>query len=251
MMKPEQDGMSIAAKAKAPRDPSPRSTCVVLVPVARYVEPPCEQALRGLEQAGYTVRRVWGHSDIARGRSIMATEALAEGFEELMWIDADVVFAPADVDRLRGHGVPLVGGVYPLKGKRRLALTLLEKEQVLVFGKGGGLIEVKHVATGFLYTHRSVYEAIQEHHRLPVCRAEKPCGVVPYFLSVIAEEGGVHSYLSEDFSFCYRARAAGLKVLADTAFRLGHVGAYTYSWEDAGREVQRGPSFKMSIRGGK
>jgi hypothetical protein len=227
------------------------SKCVVLVPVARYVEPPCEQALRGLERAGYAVRRVWGHSDIARGRSIMATEALADGFDELMWIDSDVVFSPGDVDRLRGHGAPLVGGVYPVKGRRRLAMTLLEKERTVAFGKEGGLIEVKHVATGFLYTHRSAYEAIRKHHRLPVCRGEKPCGVVPYFLSLVVEEAGVHSYLSEDFSFCYRARAAGIKVLADTGFRLGHVGSYTYSWEDAGRDAQRGPSFKMTIGAGK
>ncbi len=242
---------SEAGPDPAGRGPLPRSSCVILVPVARYIEPPCEQGLRGLEQAGYTVRRIWGHSDIARGRSIIATEALADGFEELMWIDSDVVFAPGDVDRLRRHGLPLVGGIYPLKGKRRLALTLLEGEQELVFGKGGGLIEVKHVATGFLYTHRSAYEAIQKHHNLPVCRSERPCGVVPYFLSEIVKEEEGYSYLSEDFSFCYRARAAGIRVFADTAFRLSHVGSYMYSWEDAGREVQRIPNFRMKVRGRK
>jgi len=233
-----------------PRRPStPRSSCVILVPVARSVEQPCEQGLRSLEQAGYPVRRIYGHSDIARGRSIMATEALAEGFEELLWIDSDVVFTLADVDRLRSHGVPLVGGLYPLKGKRKMAVTLLERERLIVFGQGGGLVEVKHVATGFLYTHRSVYETIETHHHLPRCQSDKPCGIVPYFLSVIVEEGGAHTYLSEDFSFCWRARTAGLRVFADTVIRLGHVGSYTYSWEDAGQQLARRPTYKMMMRG--
>lgn len=227
----------------------PRSRCVVLVPVARHVETACENGLRSLEQAGYSVWRVYGHSDIARGRSIMATEALADGFEELLWIDSDVVFTLADVDRLRGHGAPVVGGLYPLKGRRKMAVTLLERERAIQFGEGGGLIEVKHVATGFLHTHRSVYEAVEKHHALPRCRGDKPCGIVPYFLSAIVEEHGAHSYLSEDFSFCWRVRAAGLRVLADTTIRLGHVGSYTYYWEDAGGELPRHASYKMVMRG--
>jgi hypothetical protein len=227
----------------------PRNRCVILVPVAKYVEQPCEAGLRALEVAGYPVRRIFGHSDIARGRSIIATEALAEGFEELLWIDSDVVFTLADVDRLRSHGEPLVGGLYPLKGKRKMAMTLLEKERLIVFGKGGGLLEVKHVATGFLYTHRSVYDVIAKYHALPRCRGDKPCGIVPYFLSVIVQEGDQHSYLSEDFSFCWRAREAGIRVFADTAIRLGHVGSYTYGWEDAGQPMKRMATYRMNVRG--
>jgi hypothetical protein len=227
--------------------PESNKGCVILVPVARSIEPPCEQALQGLERAGYAVRRVSGHSDIARGRSVMATEALAEGFDELMWIDSDIVFTPSDVDRLRRHDLPIVAGLYPIKGKRRLAMTLLDGEQVVVFGKGGGLLEVKYVATGFLYTRRSVYETIQAHHSLPVCRSDKRCGLVPYFLSEIVKEESGYSYLSEDFSFCHRARAAGLRVFADTTIRLGHIGNYTYSWEDAGQEMARGPSYRMKV----
>lgn len=241
--------MTTDLPASPPGSNIPRSSCIILVPAARCIEPPCEHGLRSLERAGYTVRRIYGHSDIARGRSIMATEALAEGFEELLWIDSDVVFTLADVDRLRGHGVPLVAGLYPVKGRRRMAMTLLEGERVIVFGEGGGLLEVKHVATGFLYTHRSVYERIAKHHKLPVCSGDKPCGLVPYFLSVIVEDRGGHHYLSEDFSFCWRARTAGFRVLADTAIRLGHVGSYTYSWEDAGQEIPRRRTYRMTMKG--
>ncbi len=239
-----------AAEPRRPNaPPSAPNRCVVLVPVGRYIEPKCEEGLRRLEERGYAVRRITGHSDIARGRSVMATEALAEGFEELMWIDSDVVFEADAVDRLRASGLPFVGGIYPLKGPRRLAMTLLEPEATLVFGQGGGLRELRHLATGFMLTHRSVYETIQKHHQLPRCRGDRPPGVVPYFLSVIVKEGdGEPSYLSEDFSFCWRAREAGIRIFADTTIRLFHVGSYEYGWEDAGREWRLDPSFKMTIK---
>ena len=41
-------------------------------------------------------------------RNRLATEALADGFEELMWIDADIAFDPRSVDRLRSHNLPIV-----------------------------------------------------------------------------------------------------------------------------------------------
>jgi hypothetical protein len=77
--------------------------CVVLVPVGQSVEPWCEEGLRELEKRGYEVRRVRGFSAIDVGRSQMATDALAAGFEELMWIDSDIAFSVDDVEKLRRH----------------------------------------------------------------------------------------------------------------------------------------------------
>ena len=54
------------------------------------------------------VRRVGGYAAIDQGRNQMATDALLDGYEETMWIDADVDFHPDSVDRLRSHGLPIV-----------------------------------------------------------------------------------------------------------------------------------------------
>jgi hypothetical protein len=99
--------------------------CVILVPAAFHIERDCERALMALEARGYVVRRVGGYAAIDQGRSQMATDALAEGFDELMWIDADVAFDLADVDRLRSNNLPFVCGIYPKKGQRALACNLL------------------------------------------------------------------------------------------------------------------------------
>ncbi len=100
-----------------PLDPA---RCVVLVPFLGSILPQCEAGLRELEKRGYQVRRVGGFSAIDQGRNQLATDALLDGFEETMWIDADIEFHPDSVDRLRGHGLPVVCGLYPQKKFRAL-----------------------------------------------------------------------------------------------------------------------------------
>ena len=61
---------------------------------AGFIHPPCEDALRELERRGYEVRRVGGYAAIDQARNQLATDALLDGFEETMWIDADLGFDP-------------------------------------------------------------------------------------------------------------------------------------------------------------
>ncbi len=42
----------------------------------------------------------------------MATDALAAGFQETFWIDADIEFHPDAIERLRSYNLPIVSGVY-------------------------------------------------------------------------------------------------------------------------------------------
>ena len=173
-----------------------RSRCVVLVPVARHVEPACEDGLRELERRGYPVRRVYGYSQIDVARSQMATDALADGFDELMWVDADMLFHPDDVDRVRAHDRPLVAGVYAKKGRAEMACAFLPGTEAVVLGEGGGLVEVLYAGFGFALTRRSLYMRIAEGLRLPVCNARFGKPLVPYFAPTAADDGGGWWYLS-------------------------------------------------------
>jgi hypothetical protein len=69
----------------------PSSRCVILVPIGGVIDPGCEDALRELARRGYPVWRVHGYSAIDAARNQMASDALAQGFDELMWIDSDIV----------------------------------------------------------------------------------------------------------------------------------------------------------------
>ena len=228
--------------------------CVVLVPVGGSVVPACEDALAELERRGYLVRRVRGYSAIDQGRNQMATDALADGFHETMWIDADVGFDPDDVDKLRRRNVPIVCGIYPQKGRRVLACHVLPGTEKLIFGDEGGLTELLYAGTGFLLVRREAYETIHHELQLPLCNERfggRP--MVPYFQPMSHPDSTGpnvtgHWYLAEDFAFCERARQAGFNIYADTSVRLMHYGNYGYSWEDAGMELQRYRTFHFHTK---
>lgn len=105
------------------------SMCVVLVPAFSHIEPKCEIALRELESRGYVVRRQFGFSQIDFGRNVMASVALRDGFEQLMWIDADISFQPDFVDQLRRHQLPIVTGIYTKKRSASVGLRSLARDR--------------------------------------------------------------------------------------------------------------------------
>lgn len=223
------------------------SRCVVLVPVGGHVERECEQSLRVLESRGYQVRRVFGYSAIDQARNEIASRALADGFDELMWIDSDMGFDPGDVDRLRAHGVPMICGIGAKKGARAVACHLLPDTGEVVFGKNGGVLEILYAGTGFLHTRREVYERIAHHEKLPVCNERFGAAVTPYFQPLIMPDGEGHWYLGEDFAFSERARRSGFTVLADTRIRLDHYGRHGFSWEDMGSDRPRYATYNFRV----
>jgi len=221
--------------------------CVILVPVGHHIEPACEEGLRSLESRGYPVRRVRGFSAIDQGRNQIATDAIRDGFEELMWIDSDIAFEPEAVDRLRSLGLPIACGVYLKKKARSFACNFPAGTESVPFGEGGRMIEVSHAGAGFLHTRREVYQTIKERLGLPTCNERAGPAMIPFFQPMVVPEGSGHWYMAEDYAFCQRARDCGFRVIADTSIRLGHVGSYVYFWEDSSGEGPRHANFTFQV----
>src|SRR5262245_14013255 len=131
--------------------PAPNSSCVILVPTFCTPVGKCDEGLRELEKRGYPIRRARGFSAIDQGRNQMASDALNDGFAETLWIDTDIGFNADSVEQLRSHGLPITCGLYPQPGARSLACQLLPGTQRVVFGEGGGLMEIMYAAAGFLH----------------------------------------------------------------------------------------------------
>lgn len=225
-------------------DLPPASSCVVLVPVGGGgLDPGCDAALRELERRGHPVRRAYGCSQLDAARNQMASDALAAGFDELLWVDPDVAFDPDDVGRLRAHGLPLVCGLYPEAGSRRLACEFPPGTPRVRLGPRGELVEVRYAGLGFAHTRAALYRLI--HHRLglPACDRRRGAPPTPFFTPAVVDDPAGPRSVGGDYAFCDRARRCGVPVLADTAIRLGQAGACQDGREDAGLTPDRAGGY--------
>ena len=220
---------------------------LVIVPYQFRIEPACERGLKELERRKIPIWRTAGFANLDIARSQLATDALAQGHDALLWIDADIGFTVEDVDRLVSHNLPLVAGVYAKKGVCELTCHVLPGAQSLVFGKEGGLEEVRYAPTGFLYTKAEVYQAMQNKLGLPECNKQFGKPLTPYFASMVVETDKGPWYLGDDFAFCERARRCGYPILIDTTIRLFHYGMYGYSWEEAGAPTKRFDTYRFHL----
>ena len=84
---------------------------VVLVPYYSAIEKECEEGLRSLVRAGVALSR-FSLSAIDLLRSAMLSHALREGFDSMLFIDADIGFEPGDALRLLARPEPVVAGIY-------------------------------------------------------------------------------------------------------------------------------------------
>ncbi len=116
--------------------PLARDKAVVLVPYVDRIETDCERGLNQLEVAGVRVMRKPGCSAIDLARSELASDALHDGAEEILFIDSDIGFDSADALRILGRPEPVLAGVYAKKSQRDLACIFAEGITNVVFGAG-------------------------------------------------------------------------------------------------------------------
>ena len=219
----------------APAAPAGRARSVVLVPHINVIEPECEQALLKLERAGVRVVRRGGSSGVDMARNEMASEALHDGADSILFIDADIGFDPRDALRLLARPEPVVAGIYAKKGRRELASQFADGVDEVDFGDPRGLYPLKYAAAGFLRIRASALRQMIEALGLPPCNTAWGRGHWPFFQPVVVphEAGGNH-YLGEDWAFSHRLGLIGIVPLGDTSIRLWHFGRHAFGWEDAG-----------------
>jgi hypothetical protein len=197
---------------------------------------------------------LFNESLIQRGRNEIAAKFLASKHTHLFFIDADIGFAPEDVLRLvalaASENLPILGGTYPRKGinwgdiKKACAVNPDIKHNVLEYFAAdyifktvddvqsfdpNEMVEVEHLATGFLCIAREVFEKMRtthpeiEHIEYNTSNGDRTrwaffdCGI-----------NDKKEYLSEDFWFCKKARDLGYRIFMVPNVSLTHVGTYAF-----------------------
>jgi GT2 family glycosyltransferase len=123
----------------------------------------------------------------------------------IFFLDADIVPASDTLMQLLRHRLPIVSGLYRKRLPPHEPLAFLRKGRALkpIAVKGPRLKQADVVGGGCLLIRREVFEKIRG----------------PWFTSEWRDDG----HLSEDFSFCEKARKAGYKILVDTAVKPSHL----------------------------
>ncbi len=184
-------------------------------------------------QLGIPVLSVVGCAYIGKARSLLATNALAQGADVVFFIDSDTVFDPADVERVADSARisrGIVGVPYSQRCLGGLIVGSFDKSltEVTFFEGGGKYRATGVIGMGFTAIHRDVFEKM---HELPNMQPVSFLGINscrPYFYEAIVDG----YWLKEDATFCHVARELGFTTELDTRFRLTHVGEHAFRIED-------------------
>jgi hypothetical protein len=179
---------------------------------------------------------ITGSSNLPRARNALAARFLASECSDLLMIDDDMGWAPADAVRLLASERPFLGAAGRKKNERSnidpqawCAQFLAGQERIEPDEMGA--IKVARVGGAFVKIERSVFE------KLILARPEwKREGLDDMSA---AQRAAYHQFfrfdtesneeIGEDYLFCDRWRAIGGEVWVDPSIELTHVGARPYS----------------------
>lgn len=161
-----------------------------------------------------------GNSLVYDARNDCCDMVLKEDYDYLLFIDADMIFPEDSIKRLINLDADVATAVYYARsGKHQPqvyskiyprtneALQICERFTEVP----DGVFEVEGCGMGLCLIKREVIEAVTKEWYAPF---EPLPG------------------LGEDFSFCYKARERGFKILADSTIEVGHIGERVYTKED-------------------
>ncbi len=168
---------------------------------------------------GYLV--VEGEAAITRGRSNLAATFLREHHDTLAMIDADIFIEPEDFLKLLRLNKPVRGAAVCLK-------TADHSESLNVYKDGERVkradmpaepFEVELLGGAVMLIEREVIEKLSEIEELKYLDSINGPGC-----HIFAEQIVDKTLLSEDFSFCYRAREHGFSVWCEPSVICSHFG---------------------------
>lgn len=166
--------------------------------------------------------------NVAIARNNLTWQFIQTDCTHLLFIDNDLIFTPEQVERITSHDVPIVGGMYPLKGEGELELCgngFVDRESPI---QADGLQQLRFIGTGFMLIRRDVIaKMIAADRREIEYQTDAPPHGTRWDLwrmGVRKTDDARRRYLTEDWFFCQRANELGFTVWADTQVCLRHIG---------------------------
>lgn len=173
---------------------------------------------------------ICGCSVVSRARNLIVRDFLESDYTDLMFIDSDINFEPADIFRLMVWGSDpkkgIVAGVPRTRKTEKVYIADLYYDSPGYLSmNGSGLVRAKRVATAFMLIRREVLETlIKSHPEWDYKDVLANATLSAVFDFKVTPEG----YIGEDYLFCDRAQEHGFEVWIDPTIKLGHMGVQEY-----------------------
>ncbi len=202
-----------------------------------------------------TVETLAGDSLIPRARNTLVAKFLAHpDATHLLFVDADIGFAPADLVRLLELNEDVAACAYPLKQMvwdgpavaRARAGELISTAPLRYVGvpsaesrRRGRFVTADYAGTGFmLITRAAISRLIVVRPDLRYSTAHATLDAPSDHLYALFDTGidpQTRHYLSEDYMFCCHWRALGGTIWLDTEASLTHVGIHPFAGSPGAR----------------
>lgn len=204
-----------------------------------------------LYQNGHTMSLdfLYNESLIQRGRNKIANEFLSKKESDvLLFIDADIEFNPAEIYDMLLLDKDIIGAVVPLKlvNFEHIRLAAYMKKNTVDLPYFGGYFnincnieeikedvlnnrpfKVDRIGTAVLSIKRGVLEQMSLHSETYKSKTPSNSEGASFFdfFPVKIEDGQL---MSEDYSFCNKAREIGYDIYATAYPLIGHSGTYQF-----------------------
>lgn len=168
---------------------------------------------------------------VQRARNDLVKIAIEHEFDDLLFIDSDIIWDPAWALKFIEYPVDCVGGAYRKKTDEQELYAVRAQLPIPVDLKTGLLI-VDGIGTGFLRLSRRALLALWERSQRYVNEGRE-CRMV-FDLAIINGQ-----LQSEDIVMCDKLKDAGINVYVDPSFTCTHIGIKQYRGDFAAYIAKR------------
>ena len=164
---------------------------------------------------------------VSLARNVAVTRFLAGGYDDLVFIDDDVVWQDGALIRLLEHPVDCVAGVYPRRcAELSFPVIWDQSKPEIRWDEATKLISVWGVAAGFMrLTRKACLDMVEAYADSWYNQWGTPEGKSHMLFDFICQD---HEFTSEDYYFCHKYRKIGGKVWVDPDMTFAHVGQHAF-----------------------
>ena len=180
-------------------------------------------ASRAIEYDFITLQGVTG---IDSARNIITEIFMQNGHSHLLMVDDDMAWSADLPFRMLQENLDILGVPYKRKNIKNCRWTVNHPvPDVDTMDGKSYLMRVHSLGTGMMMIKRRVFETLGPTTDKAILNDDRPA-IPLYFRHTIDKNGKLKS---EDFSFCERAREAGIDIWAWVDEEIAHIGNYAYT----------------------